>query len=617
MMTCFEGITTQPVFWAAGSVGLIAAIVMISMLWVQRFRGKLYYALTFFAMIYTLLIVGAEASAVAFDCQYKLGVAAWLGNALVPVAWCFFVYAYVHQSSWLGKKRVVAALVLAPVLSFAFAATNTHHGLVYDHATTIPPGARQIDYIHGPGFYVIMAVLYAFVGATYYGLYKGFRRSRRSAWPLLTMLAVVTMTPLAANAAYIFLGFTIFGLDPTSFMFSVGIFAFTFMLLTNKTLDMASVGQSVLFNTMSEAVVLVDNNKNVVLMNTAAKKRGFCKVPKDEAAALLATIDTRSLRTTEASVTIDERVYDPRVQEIESPLDPDGTILGWSVTLVDITDRIAITRALENALLRADEANRAKDEFISAVSHELRTPLTSLKGGLALALSGRLGDMDDRVRSPLEIAQRNGVRLSRLVDNILLSQKIDGDALSLDQQPVDLGALLKDSLEENQMFAAEQRIKLVRPKGDQSAIITGDAFALRQIIDNLVSNAIKFSDPGSIVEGALSLSDGHVRLSIKDNGRGIPDGMEDQVFGRFAQVKNGGQFATQGSGLGLHISQQLAQQMSGKIFYESEVGQGSVFHMDYATIAAHQAKVIHAADPDATDASALQHRGDLPENAQV
>ncbi|MEH6507234.1 MAG: hypothetical protein V7786_13230 [Sulfitobacter litoralis] len=69
MMTCFEGITTQPVFWAAGSVGLIAAIVMISMLWVQRFRGKLYYALTFFAMIYTLLIVGAEASAVAFDCQ--------------------------------------------------------------------------------------------------------------------------------------------------------------------------------------------------------------------------------------------------------------------------------------------------------------------------------------------------------------------------------------------------------------------------------------------------------------------------------------------------------------------------------------------------------------------
>lgn len=167
------------------------------------------------------------------------------------------------------------------------------------------------------------------------------------------------------------------------------------------------------------------------------------------------------------------------------------------------------------------------------------------------------------------------------------------------------------------MFAAEQRIKLVRPKGDQSAIITGDAFALRQIIDNLVSNAIKFSDPGSIVEGALSVSDGHVRLSIKDNGRGIPDGMEDQVFGRFAQVKNGGQFATQGSGLGLHISQQLARQMSGKIFYESEVGQGSVFHMDYATIAAHQVKVIHAADPDATDASALQHRGDLPENAQV
>ena len=78
---------------------------------------------------------------------------------------------------------------------------------------------------------------------------------------------------------------------------------------------------------------------------------------------------------------------------------------------------------------------------------------------MALALSGRLGEIDARIRSPLEIAQRNGMRLSRLVDNILLAQKIDVDALSLDALPVDLGTLLKESLEENKMFAAEQKIQ--------------------------------------------------------------------------------------------------------------------------------------------------------------
>ena len=607
----------QPVFWAAASVSAVAAVVMVCMLKYQHFHGKRFYGLTFIAMIWTLITVGAEASNPSFACQFDMAVVAWLGNALVPVAWCFFVFAYVHQAEWLSKKRVMAALVLVPLGCFVFAATNSMHQLVYTAETAILPGDRQITYIHGPGFFAITAVLYTFVAATFYALIKAFARARRSAWPLLTMLAVVTITPLSANASYVIFGFTVFGLDPTAFMFTVGILAFTFMLLTNKTMDMASIGQSILFNTTSEPVILIDNNRRVTLMNSAAKRSGLCNLSKAEADALLAKIDTRSPRTTDASLTIEQRIYDPRIQEIESPLDPNGAILGWSITLVDITDRIVITRALEDALLRADEANRAKDEFISVVSHELRTPLTSLKGGLALALSGRLGEIDARIRSPLEIAQRNGMRLSRLVDNILLAQKIDVDALSLDALPVDLGALLKESLEENKMFAAEQKIDLVLPKGDQTATITGDAFALRQIIDNLVSNAIKFSEQGSTVEGSLSIRNGHVRLSIKDSGRGIPDGMEGQVFGRFEQVKNGGQYATQGSGLGLHISQQLARQMSGKLFYDSVVGEGTTFHMEFATVAARQPAVILSAADNTDDTPTSATTGDTPEAVQA
>ena len=101
----------QPVFWAAASVSAVAAVVMVCMLKYQHFHGKRFYALTFIAMIWTLITVGAEASNPSFACQFDMAVVAWLGNALVPVAWCFFVFAYVHQAEWLSKKRVVAALV--------------------------------------------------------------------------------------------------------------------------------------------------------------------------------------------------------------------------------------------------------------------------------------------------------------------------------------------------------------------------------------------------------------------------------------------------------------------------------------------------------------------------
>ncbi len=579
MMTCLEGLAAAPILWSVFGVSAVAAIVLFWMMKFQSFQGKFYYALTFLAMIWTLMMIGFEASSATFACQLQWATMAWLGNGMVPVAWCFFVFAYVDNAYWRGKAEVVLAVV--PLAIFAFVATNPWHNLVYTDATTIPSGKTYINYGHGPGFYAIIGTLYAFVLATLYCLGRAFCRAKRAAWPMLTMLVIITTTPLTANAAYVGLGFTVFGLDPTAFMFTLALFPFTWMLVTNKTMDMASVGQSILFNTMSEPVVLIDRHRKIVLMNTAAKRSGREHGTDRFLDAMRASIKRLNTSEDAANMTIGARVYEPRVREIANPLDPSESILGWSVTFVDITDRIAITLQLEDALKKADDASRAKDEFISVVSHELRTPLTSLKGGLALALSGRLGELADPIRSSLEIANRNGIRLSRLVDNILLVQKIDIQALSLESMPVDLGNLLEESIEENKMFASERGVRLVRSEIDKSAIIMGDAFAIRQIVDNLISNAIKFSNEHGIVEGALKVRDGRVRLSVKDTGSGIPEGMEDKVFGRFEQVENSAQGSTQGSGLGLHISKQLAKQLSGELFYESRVGFGTTFHIEF------------------------------------
>ncbi|MBB4174918.1 histidine kinase N-terminal 7TM domain-containing protein [Sulfitobacter noctilucicola] len=583
MLTCFDGLVAEAALWMVIGVSGIAALVLFWMMKFQKFQGKSYYSLTFIAMIWTLLMIGLEAASRTFSCQLQWATLAWLGNGLVPVAWCFFVFSYVGNTT-LNKRGVRAVLVVIPTAIFLFAATNQWHNLVYTDASVIPAGVDDIKYVHGPGFYGIIATLYAFVVATLYCLAKAFTRAKRTSWPLLTMLIIITTTPLTANAAYVFLGFTVFGLDPTAFMFTLGILTFTWMLVANRTMDMAFVGQSMLFNAMSEPVILVDRHRNITLMNTAAKSSGLHQGAIPALDDIIENINELDRSENTAQLSVNQRVFEPRIRAIESPLDPMGAAMGWSITFVDITDRIASSAALEEALKRADDANKAKDEFISVVSHELRTPLTSLTGGLTLALSGRLGDVPKPIRTLLSIAHRNGGRLSRLVDNILLAQKIDIDALTLESKSVNLGHLLEESFEENKMFATERGVRLylgtIMP-----AVIIGDAFAIRQIIDNLISNAIKFSDENGTVEGVLTTSDDRIRLSITNAGRGIPDGMERQVFGRFEQVRDSGQSSTQGSGLGLHISKKLANQMSGDIFYESQMGVGTTFHVEFQSVA--------------------------------
>jgi signal transduction histidine kinase len=131
------------------------------------------------------------------------------------------------------------------------------------------------------------------------------------------------------------------------------------------------------------------------------------------------------------------------------------------------------------------------------------------------------------------------------------------------------------------MFTSAQDVQFAELEIVEPAVVVGDAFAIRQIVDNLVSNAIKFSKKNVMVEVAFKIDNGRVRLLFKDCGYGISIGRENRVFGRFEQVENGGRSSTQGSGLGLHISKKLAKEMLGDLFYEGGVGVGSTFHVEF------------------------------------
>ncbi|WP_165352015.1 sensor histidine kinase KdpD [Salipiger sp. IMCC34102] len=246
-----------------------------------------------------------------------------------------------------------------------------------------------------------------------------------------------------------------------------------------------------------------------------------------------------------------------------------------------LNEFVFLHQELDMALTQMDTANREKDAFISVMNHELRTPLTSLRGAVSIALIESRDSCSDRIRNMLEIADRNGKRLSGLIENILVTQKLDIDEMELKYSRVDAHSLLENSFRDNETFSSSCRLELVKPGKGEAFYILADKSAVRQIIDNLLSNAMKFSAEGTTVKGEVKINNNKVRLSVVDCGEGIPDGMEEVVFGRFKQVSVGKQGSTQGSGLGLFVSRKLANKMSAKLSYESHHGQGTEFYLEF------------------------------------
>ncbi|MBT5368495.1 MAG: response regulator, partial [Nitrospinaceae bacterium] len=222
------------------------------------------------------------------------------------------------------------------------------------------------------------------------------------------------------------------------------------------------------------------------------------------------------------------------------------------------------------------EIDRMKSEFISVVSHEIRTPLTSLRGSLGLLQGGVAGDMKPEGMQLLDIAVNNSERLIRLINDILDLEKIESGTMELRMARVSVRKLVTRSLEEMQGLASDNGVTIEADVETVEVMADGDTIV--QVLTNLLSNAIKFSDPGETVSVAARREGGRVKVSVSDHGRGIPADMVGMIFDKFKQVDSSDTREKGGTGLGLPISRAIIEQHGGKIWAESEMGKGSVFH---------------------------------------
>ena len=259
-----------------------------------------------------------------------------------------------------------------------------------------------------------------------------------------------------------------------------------------------------------------------------------------------------------------------------------AALLGLAAALVvsrDIDRRLAAEEEARRAKEVAEAASRAKSEFLAMMSHELRTPLNSVIGFSNVLLRNRAGNLRDKDLLYLQRIKAGGRRLLALIDEVLDLSKIEAGRMRLERAPVDVGDLVEDTVASFEGQLRDRPVSLDAEIPPRMTPIMTDPAKLLQVLTNLIGNAIKFTERGSVMVRVLAdpASRRPVRIEVADTGIGIPADRQEAIFGAFEQADSSTARQYGGTGLGLAVSKAFCDLMGYRLEVRSHVGQGSVF----------------------------------------
>ncbi len=331
----------------------------------------------------------------------------------------------------------------------------------------------------------------------------------------------------------------------------------------------------IIAHTTTDGIVIVGQDRNVRFANPTAEKLFGRK-----AGQLLGAPFGLPLVSSESTeIDIPRSDGKPRVAEIRlSEIEWEGKV-AYLAMLRDLTELhglLAGKRRRTEDLRRADQV---KDDFIANVSHELRTPLATISNVLSNALAGVWGNLSPEARDGLLMGQTNAKRLGNIVSNMLDVSTIRAGRVVLERSLVDISALILSVIESCHLNATERGLSLICDQDleQERQEVFCDPDKVVQILNNLVGNALKFTNAGGAVSVAVKNGHDDVQISIADTGLGIAEEELQVIFDRFQQLDRSYGGGEKGTGLGLAIAKELVELHQGEIWVESEVGKGTTF----------------------------------------
>lgn len=336
----------------------------------------------------------------------------------------------------------------------------------------------------------------------------------------------------------------------------------------------AQARQQALFNSMVEGVLLLGSDGKIQLTNQALAK--LLDLPPDIRGQTIAdALRWPALTDLVAKVAGENRAVEtelefrgrePRCLEVDATtyIDQDGKPQGIILVFHDIT--------------RLKELENTRREFVANVSHELRTPLSMIKGYVETLLDGAKSDPEQLTRF-LQIIDKHADRLTYLIEDLLTISKLESGQIVMNAQRVNLREQAQRVVEDLRARAAERHVTVENLLADE-LWAQADADRLQQVLFNLIENAIKYGrSEGRVALGAKAIPGGMIRVWVQDDGPGIPLEARERVFERFFRVDKARSRETGGTGLGLSIVKHIVQAHGGKVWVESELGQGSTFNL--------------------------------------
>jgi PAS domain S-box-containing protein len=264
-----------------------------------------------------------------------------------------------------------------------------------------------------------------------------------------------------------------------------------------------------------------------------------------------------------------------------SPIvDQEKKIVNFVLILEDITERKQMIDDLMAAKNRAEESDRLKTAFLQNISHEIRTPMNAILG-----FSGLLNETDiepEKRAEFIQIINRSGERLMNIINSLIELAKIESKQMEINEKTTYLNALLRYIIDDFKDKATQRSINIeyLPSLSDSEATVHTDSDKLRKILENLMDNAIKFTNPGGSVRIGYTIQKPWIKLFVEDTGIGIPPHSHDKIFKRFSQVDDSTKRNYGGTGLGLSIVKAYVDMQGGQVRVESEPGHGSIFHIN-------------------------------------
>ncbi len=514
-----------------------------------------------------------EAALVAVKMQY-------LGSLTIPVSYCFFIYSYCCEKT---PKKILEKLIAADVLVLGLVFTCNLHHLYYRNIEWIEYVGRNGGYLrldYGPGYWIFMlcGTIVPYVMSLYALIQVCVKKPEYAADRRCKLILALSFLPVIALGAYTLKLTKVY--DPTPVVLGLVLSGVVILIWIGKVYDFSSLAFGILFNSMGDGMIALDEQRQITNYNTAA-------------ARIFADLDGRAIGKPIESLTgfpkarlregvkkefcINNCFYQGHVEPI---LDKFGKNKGYVVLIYDVTETRNYIEEIKQVREQAEQANLAKSVFLANMSHEIRTPMNAIVGLSDIIMEESRGRKVYEYACDIKSASRN---LLTLINDILDLSKVEAGKMELLLTEYHVKSLADEVLNMMDVMASQRGLELKREY--DMAIpcrYLGDEGRIRQILINLLNNALKFTKQGYVklsVNGTQGQS-GDTELlifQVEDTGCGIRKEDLKEIFDNFKQVDAKQNRTVEGTGLGLSITKRLVELMQGTITVESVYGEGTVF----------------------------------------